>query len=51
MFKIKSLISVLEPEDAKEACGEDGFDILYRLQTICQKENYPRVQVSQLLHV
>ncbi|CAG5076531.1 Oidioi.mRNA.OKI2018_I69.PAR.g8483.t1.cds [Oikopleura dioica] len=47
MSKIKSLISVIEPEDAQQACGEDGFDIIYRLQTICQKENYPRVQAIE----
>jgi hypothetical protein len=47
MLKIKSLLSVLEPEDAKEACGEDGFDVIYRLQTICQKENFPRIHAMQ----
>ncbi|CBY12094.1 unnamed protein product [Oikopleura dioica] len=47
MFKIKSLLSVLEPEDANQACGEDGFDVIYRLQTICQKENFPRVKAMQ----
>jgi len=49
MLKIKSLLSVLEPEDANQACGEGGFDIIYRLQTICQKENFPRVQVRRLI--
>ena len=45
MLNIKSLLSVLEPDDAKQACGQDGFDVIYRLQQICQKENFPRVQV------
>ena len=44
--RIKELISVVEPENALEKCGKNGFDILYRLQQICQRDNYNRIQVS-----
>ena len=43
--RIKELISVIEPEEALEKCGEDGFDVLYRIQRICQPDNFDRIQV------
>ena len=46
--RIKELISVVEPESALDKCGNDGFDILYRLQQICQRDNFNRIQVFSM---